>query len=556
MFASFDFWKILAGIAIFLLGMFFLEESLKKLGSRSFKLFLKKQTESKLKAVFGGAAVTAILQSSSVVNLMLLAFVGANILPMKNALAVMLGSNFGTTITSWWITFLGFSFNIEMFALPIIGLSGIFMMISDKESKWYHFTRFLFGFGFLFLGLDYMKTGIEKLVLQIDLTTFNHYPAIVFVLIGVVVTSLIQSSSATMAIVLSTLFVNGISFYTATAIVLGSEIGTTLKLIIASMDGLSAKKRLAMGNLIINVVTVVLVFLFLSAINHLIKDIIGIENNLYALAFFQTLINTLSAILFFPFLKPFGNFLEKRFSSSMNEHSHIRNLKIKETEPAVVALEKEVWHLCLHYLEFAERLFQISENKELQLFIQKDFLAKNLNEKYNFIKFQHGEIHGFAIQLIQSTSQEKDFTKRIAQLISSNRNTMYAAKSLNDAFTDIEQLKNSSNEFKYKFYLQTQERTQLFINQLTGLLLNTNDPNLFEEITKIYQTTSRNYSTILHNLYKEGITKNISEIEISTLINFNREVYTSFKSIIFALKEYLLTPEKSEFFDELPGFIR
>jgi phosphate:Na+ symporter len=556
MFASFDFWKILAGIAIFLLGMFFLEESLKKLGSRSFKLFLKKQTESKLKAVFGGAAVTAILQSSSVVNLMLLAFVGANILPMKNALAVMLGSNFGTTITGWWITFLGFSFNIETFALPIVGVSGILLMFFDKESSWYHFTKLLFGFGFLFLGLDYMKTGIEKLVLQIDLTAFNQYPAIVYVLIGIIVTSLIQSSSATMAIVLSALFVHGISFYTATAIILGSEIGTTLKLIIASISGLAAKKRLASGNLIINVATVLIVFIFLNLINHLIKDVIGIKNDLFALAFFQTFINTLSAILFFPFLKPFGKMLEKLFSSSLNEHSHIRNLKIKETEPAVIALEKEVWHLSLHYLEFAERLFQIPENKELQLFIHKDFLSTNLHEKYNFIKFQHGEIHGFAIQLIQSTAQEKDFTKRIAQLISSNRNTMYAAKSLNDAFTDIEQLRNSSNEFKYNFYLQTKERTELFINKLTGLLLNNNDPNLFEELTKIYQGTSKSYTTILHNLYKEGVTKNISEIEISTLINFNREIYTSFKSIIFALKEYLLSPEKSEYFDELPGFIR
>jgi phosphate:Na+ symporter len=133
---------------------------------------------------------------------------------------------------------------------------------------------------------------------------------------------------------------------------------------------------------------------------------------------------------------------------------------------------------------------------------------------------------------------------------------MYAAKSLNDAFTDTEQLRNSSNEFKYKFYLQTKERTQLFINQLTGLLLNNQFNNLFEEITQIYQSTTKSYTTILHDLYKEGITKNISEIEISTLINFNREIYTSFKSIIFALKDYLLTPEKSEYFDELPGFIR
>src|SRR5688572_24385198 len=122
---SFDIWKSLAGVAIFLLGMKFLEDSLRQLAGRPFKLFLKKQTSNKLKAIGGGAIVTGLLQSSSVVGLMVLAFVGAGVITMQNALAIFLGANLGTTINSWIVALLGFKFNIESFALPITAVAGI-----------------------------------------------------------------------------------------------------------------------------------------------------------------------------------------------------------------------------------------------------------------------------------------------------------------------------------------------------------------------------------------------------------------------------------------------
>src|SRR5688500_2335627 len=156
-----EIWKMLTGIVIFLLGASFLEEGLKALGGRSFKLFLKKQTSNKLKAIGGGAVVTGILQSSSVVNLMVLAFVGAGVIQMQNALAVMLGANLGTTIDSWVVATLGFKFNIENIAYPLAGVSGMVMLLSNKEGRLYQWSRLLFGFAFLFVGLNFIKTGME-----------------------------------------------------------------------------------------------------------------------------------------------------------------------------------------------------------------------------------------------------------------------------------------------------------------------------------------------------------------------------------------------------------
>src|SRR4026209_1063536 len=151
MLESIDIWKMLAGVAIFLLGIKLLEESLQELAGRRFKLFLKKQTENKLKAIGGGAIVTAVLQSSSLVSLMVLAFVGAGIIKMQNALAVILGANLGTTIDSWIVALVGFKLNIENIALPVSGIAGIGFAVFKKQSVWYNWSRFLLGFSFLFV---------------------------------------------------------------------------------------------------------------------------------------------------------------------------------------------------------------------------------------------------------------------------------------------------------------------------------------------------------------------------------------------------------------------
>jgi phosphate:Na+ symporter len=147
---SIDIWKVLAGVAIFLLGIKFLEESLQQLAGRKFKLFLKRQTSNKIKAIGGGAIVTGALQSSSLVSLMVLAFVGAGVITMQNALAVILGANLGTTIDSWIVALIGFKVNIERFSLPIAGIAGLGFAIFNKQTKLYNWSRVLIGFFFFF----------------------------------------------------------------------------------------------------------------------------------------------------------------------------------------------------------------------------------------------------------------------------------------------------------------------------------------------------------------------------------------------------------------------
>ena len=135
MITSFDGWEFLAGLGIFLLAMALMENSLEELAGRSFKKFLRQYTNHPVKAVFSGVFITIILQSSSVVSLMVLAFVGAGIIELRNAIGIVIGSNLGTTLTGWLVAYFGFSFNIESFALPFIAIGGLSMVFFAQKKR-------------------------------------------------------------------------------------------------------------------------------------------------------------------------------------------------------------------------------------------------------------------------------------------------------------------------------------------------------------------------------------------------------------------------------------
>jgi len=550
--SGYDISAMLAGIGIFLLGMNFLEDTLKNLTGRSFKLFLRRHTTNKLKAIGVGAVLTGVLQSSSVVNLMVLAFVGAGVLTMQNALAVILGTNVGTTLSSWIVASLGFKMNIQGFALPIVGVAGIGMAMF-RQGRMFQWSKFAFGFGALFLGLGFIKTGFEDLVTHFDFSLFRDYPAIVFVIIGFILTSIIQSSSTTVAITLSALHVDAITLYSAMAIVLGSEVGTTIKLLLASTNGIPAKKQVAFGNFIYNTFVIVVFLIILSPIHYFIREVVNVKDNLLALVFFQSGINLAGVIIFLPFLKYFGGFLERRFKDDEEGTRYIRLIPASESEMALDALNKEARWFIDHTIEFILESVGIDGHRQHNS-DEKVLIGQTYAEKYDHLKRLYGEIHSYYI-LINKEALNDDEKERLYQVISSVRNTMFAAKSMKDSMSDINQFKNSSNDVNYRMYLQTRESVRGFCNQITDVLNTRDATSHFEEIVRIYNDLQKGYTEKLSELYKAKDAR-LSEVEISTLINFNRELHSTYKALIWAVKDYLLDKKQAVYFAELPGFIR
>lgn len=552
MITLFDFWKVLAGVAIFMLGMMMLEEALQLLAGRPFKLFLRKHTTHKLKAIGAGAVVTAVLQSSSIVNLMLLAFVGSGIIQMENGLAMMLGSNIGTTFTSWIVATVGFEFNLENLALPATGIAGIAMMLLNKHSKWFQLSKFFLGFSFLFVGLNFMKTAVESMVQQTDLSRFNDYSVLLFLLIGVLITALIQASSATIALVLAALHAHAIELQPAMAIVLGAEIGTTIKLFIASAKGIAAKKRVALGNFLMNLLVSLLLIFVLAPIDKLITKQLGVTDPVYALVVFQTLVNLFSIVLFYPFLQPFGKFLSDRFKSSNDETLFIHKIKPGETELAAQALQKEAAYFLQLVTDYAKRIFELNHAENGN---NTAFNKKPAEEQYEFIKHLHGDILAFYVKQQAALLQPEDAV-RLQRFISAVRNGMYAAKSIKDASLDAILLRNSSNDKKYSYYTESREQIKHFLATLNKILLQQKTEQTAADLIQLYKHIIERYTQELKKLYLQSSIEHLNETEISTVINYNRELYTAYKSLLLAVKDLLLTEQESQQFDELPGFIR
>ena len=557
MLQSIDIWKLLAGISFFLMGIESMERSIKHLGSRSFKLFLKKHTSSKFKAVLSGTLISALLQSSSVVNIFIITLAGTSVIKLPNALALILGSNLGSTASSWMLAFLGFSYNIEQIAFPLIGILGIIISLTKYEDNVHQWSKLIVGFGLLFLGLHFITSGMETYVHSLNFDYWNSYPAVYFLLFGLFITAIVQSSSVTVAIILSALHVNAINLFSASVLVLGAEIGTSFKLILASLSGQISKKRVAIGNLIFNLIAVIPTFVFLKSIIHFIERILGIKNVIYSLALFQSLVNIIGIVIVFPFLEYLSKLIEKKISFKHFSTGFIQSVPSSKVDLALIALEKELRNVFIYSIEFANRLLEIKSNKSLvNSGNKKHFVFQDdLKKAYEKLKHLHGTCHDYSIK-IQQASSNKKANERLDALISANRNLLYAVKSIKDALTDIKQLKNSSNDTKFLFFQDMSALTNKYTQKWFSLLEYKMTTDCFNELKFINNEIIKSYGVSLKKLYQQDFYSSLSEVELSTLFNFNHEMYVAFKSFNYAAKDLFLHAEEAATFDELPGFIR
>jgi phosphate:Na+ symporter len=547
-----EIWKLLTGVVIFLLGTGFMEESLRRVTGRKLKLFIKRHAGHRLKAILGGTVLTIFMQSSSVVNLLVLSLVGAGVVEMYQALAVMMGANLGTTFTGWLMAAFGFHFNIKDYALPLLAVAGLLMVLNNKEKALHHVARFFTGFAFLFLGLAYMKEGMEHLVLNTPLEQFANYPLIFFMLLGVVLTALVQSSSVTMALVLSALFHRGIDLYSAAAIILGAEVGTTLKLALVSVGGLAVKKRVAFGNILFNTASSVGLFFFIRPVVDGIGKLPGLNDPLLQIACFQTMVNLTGIVMFLPFLKPMGRFIEKQFKEA-SSMEYLNRISIENTALAMEAVEKENIHLFAHTIYYMRGLFEFhTALEDIQTYPYTSKFPDGV--RYEHVKKLYGEVHGYSVRIRQQELTNEELLHMEA-LLTSMRNLMYAAKSLRDIEKDILQLQRSSNDIKYQYYLQcTRESEQFYAGAIR--ILNVSDKkDIFPLLKQLHAAVQESYNTGIMNLYEDHRAAGVNAAELATLVNVHREMITAFKSILFALKMTFLSGREAEYFDELPGFI-
>ena len=539
-----NFWQLLAGLSLFLYGMFHLEDSMKQQEGRAFKLFLKKHTKNKLSAIFSGTFVTAILQSSSIVNLMVLSFVGAGILSMRNALGVVLGANIGGTVNSWLVALLGFKVDMGAATMPIIGIAGIGLVIFKENKNYYNICRFILGFGLLFMGLDFMKQSMDSAMLNFDFKPYLKYHKIVFLLIGFVITALIQTSAATIVIVLSALNAKIIPLETAVVVVLGAELGTTLKVIIGAIGGIAAKKRVALGNGIFNIVSTAFGFLLLGPIVILIQNIIGIKDPLIILVAFQSLVNLMGGLLFYFFLNQLGDFLERSFVKSENFATiYLHHASPEMPDAAAEVFEKEVNIFIQRVLFINEEIFVLNEIKGKDYFETNNNLLfepdMTLLKKYEVIKKAEGEMLQFYALLLKENIDNESLNK-VNRLLSAVRSALFAAKSLKDIIQNVKEFSNSSADIKYNRFKDFQKSIDKFNTNYRAIFLADNHDNAAEQLQNLQNTVEDDYQQDVLKTYQQVSKGTLTETNISTAFNINREIHDSCKSLITAAKDFLL----------------
>ncbi|MBU3744607.1 MAG: Na/Pi cotransporter family protein, partial [Sediminibacterium sp.] len=292
--------ELLGGIGMFLFAMHFIEEALQAVSGRKMKIFLQKMAAKPYTAIAGSAIITGILQSSSMVSLLILAFLGAGVFTTQQSIALVLGANLGTTLDSWLVATLGFAVNIEQAAYPMLFVGALIITISGKKYLGKQIGMLLLGISLIFISLKLMQQAMESTLPYFRIDTFLYAGKFGLLLMGFLITLLMQSSSVTMALVLTAIHSRLIPLELGVYLVLGGETATTLKLWLGTLDGNSAKKQLAAGNTLFNISITLLALIFMPQILHFITGILKIKNPLIALMSFSSLLNLAGIILFIP----------------------------------------------------------------------------------------------------------------------------------------------------------------------------------------------------------------------------------------------------------------
>ena len=316
-YSFYDFLALLGSLALFLYGMKIMSEGLQKFAGDRLRNILTAMTTNRVTGVLTGTLITALVQSSSATTVMVVSFVNAGLLTLSQSISVIMGANIGTTVTAWIISALGFKVDISVFALPLLAF-GVPLLFSQKSSR-KSIGEFIFGFSFLFMGLDLLKKNAPDLSQNPDMLAFvqnytdmGFFSVILFVLIGTVLTMIVQASSATMAITLIMCANGWISFELGAALVLGENIGTTITANLAALTANTQARRAALAHLMFNVFGVMWVLIlfkpFLSMVDWIIDDWMQVSNAggvavSFKLSAFHTCFNVCNVLILIWFVK-------------------------------------------------------------------------------------------------------------------------------------------------------------------------------------------------------------------------------------------------------------
>jgi phosphate:Na+ symporter len=549
-----DIWLLLAGIGIFLFGIYLLEESIKLLSGRAFKAFIRKYTATPIKGILSGTIATALLQSSSAVMLMVLAFAGAGIMQLRNAISVIFGSNLGTTLTSWLVATLGFKIDIESISLPIIGIGGLGLIFLGKSGKWANFSKLLVGFGFLFMGLDYMKSSIDGIATHIDFEVYRNYPAFFFLVAGFILTAIVQSSSAAMAIILSLLFSKILQFDQAAAMVIGTNMGTTITVFIGSINGPPVKKQISWSHFSFNFITGIITLIFLPFFTWLVLDIFNMkEEPVLALALFHTLFNVFGILLFLPFIPKFSKLLIQLVPEKKNNYQiHLPNLIAEVPEAGLKIFKDTLIKLLYFSSHFNLKVLKIDSKLLLPPNYDQYRHTEplSIDEHFKVLNDIQIQLISFAAK-IQQHEMTPEESSQFNQLLLATRYFVTSAKSIKDTMEDMAESADAENEFVRDIYQNFRKFGLTFFQKLITMQDLEDQTEIMTGLHRLRSEVIKNDVDFVRNMTSALANNVIRNEDANTLIAASRGFILSCRQMVIASREMLLSTEQAKLFENL-----
>ena len=513
-YSFYDLLKLLGSLAMFLYGMKIMSEGLQKFAGDRLRSILTAMTTNRVTGVLTGVLITALIQSSSATTVMVVSFVNAGLLSLSQSIGVIMGANIGTTVTAWIISALGFKVDMAAMSLPLLAV-GVPLLFSGKSNR-KSIGEFIFGFSFLFMGLSLLKANApdlgrnpEMLSFVQNYTDMGFASVILFVLIGTVLTMIVQASAATMAITLIMCANGWISFELGAALVLGENIGTTITANLAALTGNTQSRRAAMAHLVFNIFGVIWVLCLFKpvtmGVSWFVEDIMQTVDPAVAVSFklsaFHTAFNICNVLILIWFVK----FIEKTVckiipQKEVDEEYRLRFITgglLSTAELSIVQARKEI-NL------FAERmrrmfgmlktlLHETNENEFNKLFsrIEKyENISDNMElEIANYLnKVSEGRLSS------ESKLEIRGMLREVTEIESIGDSCCNLARTIN-------RKRNGGSEFTEKQYEHIHQMMQLTDDALAQMIAIVEDDYHVVDVNKTFNLENEinNYRAQLKN---------------------------------------------------------
>lgn len=529
--------EIVSGVAIFLFGMLVLQDGFRMLSGGFLEKMMKSVTGNTFKSIVFGAVSTTIMQSSTLISLFAISFVSAGIISLIQGVGIIFGSNLGNSTGAWIIAMIGNKANISAFALPMIAFGVIFLFHKTKTIK--GFGYILAGIGLIFLGIAYIKTGFDRYQDTIDFAKYNIAGLkgmVVYLGVGLVATLIMQSTHATLVLIMAALGTGQISLDNGMALTIGAQLGSSITTGIGAINASIDGKRLAIAHVVFNLITALVAIILSQQILFIVETIakiVGISDINLRLAIFHTLFNCLGIAIMIPVLKKFvyylNTFISNKKQDDLDSPIYLEDSKIDFANASLEAIRNETKHLYDNALSIISHSIGL-DRSSIRSFEPMENLIKNkalLKDELDIDNLYETKIKSLSNAIMEFTAKakthmgEEQQMKEVFSLQIASKSIVDATKQMRLVQRNLQKYSLSDNATLSKEYDNMRSTLASLLRSIEELRITSEEDNtqIIKKISKYKASFSYDDLDILNKIDFLISQKAISIAEGTSMIN-------------------------------------